>query len=200
MLKAIVTKVCAMLRRADSGLAPDRIAEPSVTPGRLATAAGVPTIEAAALPTVPTPQPDAMPTVVVGTSVAFGRAPSSADYRRQPHARRSLTPERAASAFLGWLRTLGLDDRAWAVDDVWRLASVDFALTIGVTLPPRNRFLGTLQKLDGVRVQYDKRIWLHGRKVKTTVYTFTSTKVDTSALQAECGPATPARTHDRRAA
>ena len=69
-----------------------------------------------------------------------------------------------------------------------------------IDMPPRNTFLGALQRLDGVSVQYDKRIWLDGRKVKTTVYTFTSTKVDTSALQAECGPATPARTHDRRAA
>lgn len=186
MLKAIVAKFFAALGRAGYGLAPDRQA--------------VPTIEVATSPTVPTPRPDAMPMLVVGTSVGIGLAPSTADYRRLPFGRRSLKPEHAATAFLDWLRTQGQVGRPWPVRDVWMLASLKFAVASNIAMPPRKPFLGALQRLDGVSVQYDKRIWLDGRKVKTTVYTFTSARVDTSALQAECGPATPARIHDRRAA
>ena len=73
---------------------------------------------------------------------------------------------------MAWLAEHGLDARVYAVDEVWFLACDDFAPATSVVLPPRNRFLGALQRIEGVRVQYDKRVWVGGRKVKTTVYSF----------------------------
>ena len=66
----------------------------------------------------------------------------------------------------------GLADREWPVDAVWFLAADDFAPAQGIRLPPRRVFLGALQRLPGVTVAYDRRIYgLDGRvKGKTTVY------------------------------
>ena len=60
----------------------------------------------------------------------------------------------------------------WKVDDLWYLASEDFALALDVGLPPRRVFLGALQKLAGVTVTYDRRLYArNGRlKGKTTFY------------------------------
>ncbi|MBL8565888.1 MAG: hypothetical protein JNM89_09240 [Hyphomicrobiaceae bacterium] len=81
--------------------------------------------------------------------------------------------QRAARGFLAWLREHDLC-REWTVDDVWYLAEADFAEALGLELPPRRVFLGELQKLDGVRVTYDRRIYDRaGRMVrKTTFYKF----------------------------
>lgn len=126
-----------------------------------------------------------MPTTVVGTRVGIILAPPRADrvptlsvvgthaeLPRKSACRQPLAPEPAAAAFRDWLREHGLDARPWPVNDVWYLASQDFAPATDVALPPRNPFLGALQRLNGVRVQYDKRVWIEGRWVKTTVYTF----------------------------
>jgi hypothetical protein len=66
----------------------------------------------------------------------------------------------------------GLAVRAWAVDDLWFLAEEDFAPAAGVELPPRKLFLGALQKVHGVRVQYDRRVRDRSGRVrcKTTFY------------------------------
>jgi hypothetical protein len=90
-----------------------------------------------------------------------------------PPTRRLIAAPKAAAAFRDWLAVHGLDDRIRAVDDVWFLASEDFAVAQGITLPPRNTFLGALQKISGVHVQYDKRIPIGSAMRKTTVYTFT---------------------------
>lgn len=81
----------------------------------------------------------------------------------------------AARRFLAWLREHDLC-REWTVDDVWYLATDDFAEALDVDLPPRRVFLGELQKLDGVRVTYDRRIRDRAGRVvrKTTFYSFTA--------------------------
>lgn len=78
-----------------------------------------------------------------------------------------------AKRFLAWLREHDLC-REWTVDDVWYLAADDFAEALDVDLPPRRVFLGELQKLDGVRVTYDRRIRDRAGRVvrKTTFYNF----------------------------
>lgn len=186
MLREIVTKVCAMLGRAISGSARDRASVPGVATALPPAVDPVPTRELFALPTTLVLPTEAVPTNVVGTRVGIVFVPTSADRvptlsvvgshadpPRKPACRQPLAPAAAASAFLDWLRTHGLDNRPWPVDDVWYLASEDFAPATDVTLPPRNPFLGALQRLrEDVRVQYDKRIRIGGRKVKTTVYTF----------------------------
>ena len=78
----------------------------------------------------------------------------------------------AAVGFMDWMRRHEPRDRAWTVDEVWYLASEDFAVAAGVVLPPRNRFLGALQKQAGVSVQYDKRIRPGAGAPKTTFYRF----------------------------
>lgn len=86
--------------------------------------------------------------------------------------RRPIDPAQAAADFLVWLHGHRLSERSWTVDEVWYLASADFAPAHALVLPPRNRFLGALQKVSSVRVQYDKRVRIEGKCRKTTVYTF----------------------------
>jgi hypothetical protein len=86
--------------------------------------------------------------------------------------RRPVSADEAAAAFLAWLGRHELSSRPWTVDEVWFLASADFAPASGVVIPPRNRFLGALQRQTGVSVQYDKRVRVGATTRKTTVYTF----------------------------
>lgn len=81
----------------------------------------------------------------------------------------------AARGFLAWLGRHGLC-REWTVDDVWYLAEADFAVALAIPLPPRRVFLGELQKLAGVRVTYDRRVYDRAGHVirKTTFYSFTA--------------------------
>jgi hypothetical protein len=60
------------------------------------------------------------------------------------------------------------------VDDLWYLASQDFAPAHELALPPRRVFLGALKCLPGVKVVHDRRVYgRNGRaKAKTTFYTF----------------------------
>jgi hypothetical protein len=109
-----------------------------------------------------------------------------------PTGRRLLAAPKAAAEFRNWLANHGLDDRMWTIDDIWFLATEDFAVAQSITLPSRNTFLGALQKTMGVRVQYDKRVPMGSRK-KTTVYTFAPlvrdalvTETATLALDFEC--------------
>ncbi len=146
----------------------------------LPTVPELPTIAPPALPTIVAVPADFDTTRVVGGMVGISRPTRAALVSKsldaapqlQSGRRRALAPDRAAAEFVAWLADHGLDARAWAVDEVWFLASSDFAPATDVVLPPRNRFLGALQRIDGVRVQYDKRVWVGGRKVKTTVYSF----------------------------
>ena len=75
--------------------------------------------------------------------------------------------------FLEWLREHDLC-REWTVDDVWYLATDDFAEALDVGLPPRRVFLGELQKRAGVEVTYDRRVRDRAGRVlrKTTFYNF----------------------------
>jgi hypothetical protein len=79
---------------------------------------------------------------------------------------------RAALLFVRWAGEHGLATREWAVDEVWFLASEDFAPAHGYRLPPRRVFLGALQKIAGDSVTYDRRVDTRdGRlKGKTTFY------------------------------
>jgi hypothetical protein len=79
-----------------------------------------------------------------------------------------------AAGFLAWLREHGLSRREWTVDDLWFLVEEDFAVALGFALPPRRVFLGALQKLAGVQVQYDRRVYDRQGNVlrKTTFYRF----------------------------
>ncbi len=90
---------------------------------------------------------------------------------------RELPPSAVAAGFLAWLRTHDLVKREWAVDDVWFLAEEDFAPALGFALPRRRVFLGALQRLAGVSVTYDRRVYdRHGRvQRKTTFYAFAPT-------------------------
>lgn len=90
----------------------------------------------------------------------------------------------AARRFLNWLREHDLC-REWMVDDVWYLATDDFAEAHDVDLPPRRVFLGELQKLDGVRVTYDRRVRDRAGRVlrKTTFYNFTAENLAAEQMQ-----------------
>jgi hypothetical protein len=94
--------------------------------------------------------------------------------RRARGLRLPLSPSQAAAAYLDWALAHGLEDRMWSVNDVWHIAAEDFVSATDIVLPPRNLFLGALKKLPGVRVQYDKRIWVGSTRTKTTVYVFSA--------------------------
>ena len=85
---------------------------------------------------------------------------------------RRPSPAEAANAFVRWAVVNDLDQSEWTVDDLWFLASEDFAPACDLELPSRRVFLGALQKIDGVIVSYDRRIYgRDGRlKGKTTFY------------------------------
>ena len=73
------------------------------------------------------------------------------------------------------------------VDDLWVLASEVFAPAHYLTLPPRRVFLGALQRVPGVMVVYDRRIYGRDGRVlaKTTFYTLpTGPAPSASALPA----------------
>jgi hypothetical protein len=89
-----------------------------------------------------------------------------------PTGGRAMAAPKAAAAFRSWLADHGLDVRSWSVDDLWYLASQDFAPAQSVTLPARNTFLSAVQKLADTRVQYDKRVRVAGELKKTTFYSF----------------------------
>lgn len=79
----------------------------------------------------------------------------------------------AAISFVRWVADHHLAYE-WKVDDVWYLASEDFAPAHKLALPPRRVFLGALKRVPGVRVVYDRRVYgRDGRPItKTTFYTF----------------------------
>ncbi len=75
---------------------------------------------------------------------------------------------------MAWLTEHALCDREWPVDDLYWLASEDFAPALDLTLPPRRVFLGALQARCGVTVTYDRRDGrpVNGKWRKTTFYRF----------------------------
>jgi len=215
MLRGIVTKVCAMLGRARSSSAHDRALMSRVTRAVPPKMQQAPTSNTLVMPTTPALPTEAVPTTTsVGTKVGIVFAPTRADrvptlsvvgthadLSRKSACRQPFTPDAAASAFLDWFREHDLAARPWAVDDVWYLASEDFAPATDVALPPRNLFLGALhRRKNDVRVQHDKRIWLGPRKVKTTVYTFAPVGQTTASAAANLPPGAPAQEGFKRAA
>jgi hypothetical protein len=74
-----------------------------------------------------------------------------------------------------WLREHGLSRREWTVDEIWFLVEEDFAPALDFEVPKRRVFLGALQKLAGVQVQYDRRLYDRRGQLlrKTTFYRFT---------------------------
>lgn len=85
--------------------------------------------------------------------------------------RRAWPAEASAIAFLRWAHQHRLA-REWMVDDLWYLASEDFAPALDVVLPPRRVFLGALQREAGVTVTYDRRLYTRNGRLrgKTTFY------------------------------
>lgn len=85
---------------------------------------------------------------------------------------KELPPSTLAAGFLAWMREHGLSRREWTVDDLWYLVEEDFAVAMGFALPPRRVFLGALQKIAGVQVQYDRRVYDRRGQIlrKTTFY------------------------------
>jgi hypothetical protein len=61
------------------------------------------------------------------------------------------------------------------VDEIWFLVEEDFAPALDFEVPKRRVFLGALQKLAGVQVQYDRRLYDRRGQLlrKTTFYRFT---------------------------
>jgi hypothetical protein len=79
-----------------------------------------------------------------------------------------------AARFVAWVAEHGLSSCERTVDDVWWLATADFAPALDVTLPRRRIFLGALQDQSGVTVTYDRRVGqlVNGKQRKTTFYKF----------------------------
>ena len=63
----------------------------------------------------------------------------------------SVDATMAAIAFMHWTQIHGLC-RKWSADDIWFLASEDFAPANDIILPPRPDFLGALRRHPGVTV------------------------------------------------
>jgi hypothetical protein len=80
----------------------------------------------------------------------------------KPHIR--LNGGSAASAFVNWAVRHGLA-REWRVDEIWYLASEDFAPAHDLILPPQRVFLGALKRQPGVIVTRDRRIYMRSGKL-----------------------------------
>jgi hypothetical protein len=107
-------------------------------------------------------------TADVGAGLAFDPAGAH-------HGQGLAMPASALAArFLVWLREHGLSRREWTVDDLWFLVAEDFAPALDFEVPKRRVFLGALQKLAGVQVQYDRRLYDRRGQLlrKTTFYRF----------------------------
>ena len=83
--------------------------------------------------------------------------PTRADHPKLVHADRAGRPSHAVDAataatmFVRWAADHELT-REWTVDEIWYLASEDFAPAHDLALPPRRVFLGALQRRPGVSV------------------------------------------------
>jgi len=77
----------------------------------------------------------------------------------------------AAAVFVRWTGVHGLA-REWKVDELWHLASEDFAPALNMVLPPRRVFLGALKKTPGVTCTPNRRVYDRNGKLlgKTTFY------------------------------
>jgi hypothetical protein len=77
----------------------------------------------------------------------------------------------AAAVFVRWTGVHGLG-REWKVDDLWHLASEDFAPALNMVLPPRRVFLGALKRTPGVICTPNRRVYNpYGELLgKTTFY------------------------------
>jgi len=77
----------------------------------------------------------------------------------------------AAAAFVRWVAATELA-REWKVDDLWCLASEDFAPALNMVLPPRRVFLSALKKAPGVICTPNRRVYDRTGKLlgKTTFY------------------------------
>jgi hypothetical protein len=89
-----------------------------------------------------------------------------------------LKPNEVAAAFLAWARehrTPGANGQEIAVDDLYWIASTDFAPANDIAMPPRRVFLGQLKRLQGVKCTRDRRVYDKDGKLKckTTFYEFT---------------------------
>ena len=134
--------------------------------------------KARALPTIQSAAPtisDELPTT------ADAVQSSNSDVIVHHPALLAIAATSAATSFVRWAADQGLV-REWTVDDVWFLASEDFAPAHGLALPPRRVFLGALQKVSGVAVAYDRRQYARNGRLlsKTTFYRLP----DATALEA----------------
>ena len=93
----------------------------------------------------------------------------------------------AAISFVRWAAENQLADEM-KVDDLWLLASGEFAPARKWFLPPRRVFLGALQRVPGVKVVYDRRIYGRNGRVlgKTTFYTLVPRPVASASALSAC--------------
>lgn len=96
-------------------------------------------------------------------------------------------PDDAAARFLVWLHAENLASFGWPVDDLWYLASTDFAPAAALNLPPRNKFLAALKQQPGVEVVHDRRVEPRRNSRKTTYYSF-PTAYDATAAKVKPPP------------
>jgi hypothetical protein len=91
----------------------------------------------------------------------------------QPNRKTTITVDgpTAASTFVRWAAEHGLA-REWKVDDLWHLASEDFAPAHDITLPARRVFLGALKKTPGITCAPNRRVYDRNGKLlgKRTFY------------------------------
>lgn len=82
-----------------------------------------------------------------------------------------VTAEVAALSFACWAAVHHIS-KPLPVEQLWHLASQEFALVYSLILPPRRVFLGALKKVQGVIAKQDQRQYNRiGEMVrKTTVY------------------------------
>jgi len=73
---------------------------------------------------------------------------------------------------LRWAAEQGLAGREWQVEEIWFLASEDFAPAQLVSLPPKRVFLGALKRQRSVVVTQDRRVYSRTGTLlrKTTFY------------------------------
>ena len=102
----------------------------------------------------------------------------------QPIEEPTITVDGPTAAIAFVLRWVAEHDlvREWQVDDLWHIASEDFALAHGLILPPRRVFLSALKKTPGVICTSNRRVYdRNGRLLwKTTFYRLAELPVDTS--------------------
>ena len=91
----------------------------------------------------------------------------------------------AALQFVRWAAEHGCT-REWKVDEIWFIASEDFAPANNIQLPPRRVFLGALKRMPGVTCTPNRRVYDRNGDLqgKTTFYRLPTTSEVRTAAEA----------------